>query len=239
VRFGSLHIAALSGIFDAADYPSIVDERFPLRADRDLRSAVHYRAFSFFQLSALRHADIIVSHDWPAKTISLFGSETLKRRKPHLLESDAAGQFGIRYGLRLRERLRPRHWFAAHHHCKFAASIDGTEFLALAKPGVGGGNLWSEVVEVEGAVGDGVLRYSGEWIEILRATREEMEVPGLLAGNEWEERIARARERMQECPDAEVGEAEPDPVVATVNFCKRFGIFCPNPEIRAVMAPVE
>jgi lariat debranching enzyme len=194
LRFGSLRIATLSGIFDAADYLAVVDERFPLRAERDLHSAVHYRAFSFLQLSALSGADVIISHD------------TLKRRKPRLLESDLAGQFGIRDGLRLRERLLPRHWFAAHHHFKFAVSIEDTHFLALAKPGLGAGNFWSEVVDVDSDVGDATLRYSGEWIAILRATREEMELPQTLGANDWDERVQRLRERMQECPDAELGE---------------------------------
>jgi lariat debranching enzyme len=151
-----------------------------------------------------------------------------------LLEADNAGTFGIRGGLELRDRLKPRFWFAAHHHFKFATAIEGTEFRALAKPGVGGGQFWNEVVEVDADRGDGRIRYCGEWIAILRATRNEMEGTGTLADVDWNVRIEEIRGRLESCEDAEVGAME-DPVSATVRFCRRFGVFCPNPEIRRMM----
>jgi hypothetical protein len=65
-----------------------------------------------------------------------------------------------------------------------------------------------------------------------------MEVPGLLEREDWGERADAVRERVGDGEDAEIGGME-EPAAATAAFCRRFGVFCPNPEIRAVMEAEE
>ena len=91
------------------------------------------------RLSALRQPiDIFVSHDWP-RGISKHGDEAqLLRVKPFLRSEIASGAFGSEPGERLLAQLKPRYWFSAHMHCRFAAIVhhqDGkqTRFLALDK----------------------------------------------------------------------------------------------------------
>jgi hypothetical protein len=236
LRFRSLRIAVLSGIFCENDYFHVVDERYAIRSVRDLHSAVYYRSFMFFQLSALSQVDIVVTHDWPSGSILDFASELLPERKRYLFNDDLAGTFGIREGLGLRDLLHPKPWFAAHHHVKLEVDIKETRFLALDKPRDVRDECWNEVVDVDGDVGDGKIRYSGEWIGILRATQEEMEVPRVLLRVNWSNRIERLIERLVIEEDAEVSEMD-EPEKITIRFCQRFGVLCPNPEIRRLMTP--
>jgi hypothetical protein len=114
--------------------------------------------------------------------------------------------------------------------------IEETQFLSLARPRNSRDECWNQVVVVDGDVGDGRIRYSGEWIGILRATRQEMEIPRVLSRVNWINRIERLRERLVIGEDAEVGEME-EPEKTTIRFCQRLGVFCPNPEIRKLMTP--
>jgi lariat debranching enzyme len=75
--------------------------------------------------------------------------------------------------LRVQE-LRPRYWFAAHMHVKFAALVphaDGceTRYLALDKPIPR--RQFLQVVEVEvDADADRKLSYDPQWWAVLRST---------------------------------------------------------------------
>jgi lariat debranching enzyme len=234
LRFGTLTITGLSGIFNDEDFWRPVDESFPLRSVSEILSAVHYRCFSFFQLMALSGTDLMLSHDWPSGVAACHGGAFLRTRKGYLVDADAAGTLGVRRAMTLRSRLRPKWWFAAHHHIRFTAAIDGTQFLALDKP-KGRSTHWREIVDVEGDVGDGKLRYVGQWVAILSATANEMSNPAVLRGKDWGKLATELSEALQQIDDVEVGEYDPDPAATTVRFCQTFGIFCPNAEIRKVI----
>ena len=70
-----------------------------------------------------RQVDIGISHDWP-RGVEWMGNWKALFAKKDLFEADArAGTLGssaVKYVL---DRLRPPHWFAAHLHCKFSATI--------------------------------------------------------------------------------------------------------------------
>jgi lariat debranching enzyme len=234
VRFGSLTISGLSGIFKNADFWRPVDESFPLRSVSDMLSAVHYRYFSFFQLMALSGTDVMLSHDWPSGVAAAHGGAFLRTRKRYIVDDDAAGTLGIRRAMTLRSRLRPKWWFAAHHHIRFATAFNGTQFLALDKP-KGSSTRWREIVEVDADIGDAKLRYVGQWIAILRATGNEMADPARLRETDWETAATELRDLLEQIDDVEVGEYDPDPAAATAKFCQTFGVFCPNAEIRKLM----
>lgn len=145
----------------------------------DLHSVFHVRVMDVLRLSALRRPlDVFVSHDWP-RNISKHGNEAqLLRVKPFLRADIASGEFGSEPGEHLLHTLRPRYWFSAHMHCRFAALVrhpDGreTRFLALDK--VLPGRDFLQVLDLPvsddaAAAAPPGLAYDAEWLALLRRT---------------------------------------------------------------------
>lgn len=124
LRFGPLRIAALSGIWKGYNYNKPHFERLPYN-ESDMRSVYHVRELDVRKLLQIRDPiDIGISHDWP-KGVEWKGNwKQLFRFKKHL-ESDARdGQLGSTAAKYVMEWLRPRWWFSAHLHCKYAAVIE-------------------------------------------------------------------------------------------------------------------
>ncbi|CAK7203278.1 lariat debranching enzyme [Sporothrix eucalyptigena] len=121
LRFGPLRIAGMSGIWKGIDYRQPHHERIPFRQD-DIKSFYHVREVDVRKLLQIREpVDIGMSHDWP-RAIEWHGdSEHLYRMKPHFRRESMEGTLGNTAAEYVLDRLRPRFWFSAHMHCKFAA----------------------------------------------------------------------------------------------------------------------
>ncbi|KAL9104539.1 MAG: hypothetical protein Q9163_000512 [Psora crenata] len=124
LRFGDLRIAGLSGIWKGYNYNKPHFERVPYAAD-DVRSIYHVREMDVRKLLLVKQqVDVGISHDWP-RGIEWHGNYKALFRKKDLFEADSkAGTLGSLAAKYVMDRLRPPHWFAAHLHCKFAATVD-------------------------------------------------------------------------------------------------------------------
>ncbi|CAK7272479.1 lariat debranching enzyme [Sporothrix epigloea] len=121
LRFGPLRIAGMSGIWKGMDYRQPHHERIPFRQD-DIKSFYHVREVDVRKLLQIREpVDIGMSHDWPRAIERHGDAEQLYRMKPHFRNESMEGKLGNTAAEYVLDRLRPRFWFSAHMHCKFAA----------------------------------------------------------------------------------------------------------------------
>ncbi|CAO1629331.1 unnamed protein product [Parajaminaea phylloscopi] len=126
VDVGGLKVAGASGIFKHHDYNRGRYEKMPYDKS-DIRSIYHTRVYDIFRLKLLDPAtsrpDIVMSHDWP-NTIEQHGdTAALKRKKPFFKQEIDTSTLGSPPLLELLRCLRPKYWFSAHLHVKFAAKF--------------------------------------------------------------------------------------------------------------------
>ncbi|KAJ0247407.1 Lariat debranching enzyme [Hirschfeldia incana] len=172
VKFGNLRIGGLSGIYNGRDYHSGHFERPPYNKST-IRSVYHVREYDVHKLMQLEEPlDIFLSHDWPVGITDYGDSKTLIQQKPDFQEEIEARTLGSKPAALLLEKLKPRYWFSAHLHCKFAASVqhgsDGsvTKFLALDK--CGPGKKFLQIIDIESEPGPLEVLYDEEWLAITR-----------------------------------------------------------------------
>lgn len=127
VRFKSLRIAGLSGIFNERHY-RMGHFEVPPYSDGTLRSVYHLRELEVYRLMHLMgpHSppvDIFLSHDWPLGIWEHGNKQQLLRTKPYFREDMESGKLGSPPLMHLLRGLRPSHWFAAHLHVKFRAEV--------------------------------------------------------------------------------------------------------------------
>jgi len=228
INVGSVSISCLSGIPDNDSYFRPCKEKYPLKGPKDIRTCYYPRAFSDFQLSGLFSTDLFVSHEWPSSIPSRYGGNYLKQRRNDIIQGDLKDSFGHKMGMHLINTLKPKYWFAAHHHLYFYAKInENTNFLALPKPPK---NDWSIIYNIEGTMGP--IMYRGMWLSILKATENEMKSPKILKGANWSDLWSQKLVDLTPFDDQEVDPYCVDPIQYTINFCKKYGIFCPAPHIQ-------
>ncbi|VDP43492.1 unnamed protein product [Soboliphyme baturini] len=176
VNVCGLRIAGLSGIYKSHDYYRGHFE-VPPYSNSTVRSVYHTRSEDVFRLKCIRQPiDVFVSHEWPLGIHHFGDYSTLFTRKPFLRDDAENDQLGSPPGRELLEQLKPRFWFAAHLHVKFAAFCDhgagrSTRFLALDKclPH----RKFAQVVQIPTSGAENVpakLMYDLEWLAILRQT---------------------------------------------------------------------
>jgi lariat debranching enzyme len=125
ITYRGLRIAGASGIYKRHDYRLGFHERLPF-TEGTKRSIYHVREFDVQKLLSLGggRPDVFLSHDWPAN-VQRFGNEAgLIARKPFFRDEIRRGEFGSPAGMEILRGLRPRYWFSAHLHVKFAAVVD-------------------------------------------------------------------------------------------------------------------
>ncbi|KAL5968589.1 Lariat debranching enzyme [Taenia solium] len=140
VQFAGLRISGLSGIYKLHDY-CLGHFEHPPYNEATKRSVYHLRNLEVFRLGQIsRRLDIMLSHDWPRGIYHYGDTQHLLLRKRHFKAEVEANTLGSPPAEQLLCRLRPRFWFAAHLHCKFAAIVQHrnppdrrTKFLALDK----------------------------------------------------------------------------------------------------------
>ncbi|KAJ8612762.1 hypothetical protein CTAYLR_010396 [Chrysophaeum taylorii] len=181
VSFRGLRIAGLSGIYNRHHYHLHHFETTAARGDdRNVRSAYHVREIDVFRLALLANRpDVFLSHDWPRGVERWGNLEKLLQEKPFFREDVQRGQLGSPANELLLRILKPRRWFSAHLHCKFAALVTHdaarditTSFLALDKCLPRRDFLQLVTLEGQPVLGDEPdrLYYDAEWIAILRKT---------------------------------------------------------------------
>ncbi|PPJ56547.1 hypothetical protein CBER1_03942 [Cercospora berteroae] len=123
LRLGPLRIAGLSGIWKGFDYRKPHFERLPYN-ESDMKSIYHVRELDVRKLLQIRtQVDIGVSHDWPQGIEWKGDWKRLFSKKSHFEDDARSGKLGSVAAKQVLERLRPRYWFSAHLHCKFAAVV--------------------------------------------------------------------------------------------------------------------
>lgn len=141
--------------------------------------------------------DIFISHDWPAGIAHYGNKAALVGHKPFLEREIEDGSLGNAPAAELLHLLRPKYWFSAHLHTKFAAVIPHptssttgtsssssptTKFLALSKclPG----QRFLQVIDLpppqqqeemqlhssSSSSVDKLFSYDAEWLAILQHT---------------------------------------------------------------------
>eukprot|EP00890_Picochlorum_soloecismus_P003601 jgi/Picsp_1/4241/NSC_01750-R1_lariat debranching enzyme len=172
VWFGGIRIAGLSGIYKKHDY-LLGHCEAPPYSEKSLRSAYHIRALEVSKLMALkRPIDVFLSHDWPAGITAYGDEQGLIRRKRFLASDIQHNMLGSPPAMSLLRFLKPRYWFSAHLHTKFAALVphgsegEYTRFLSLDKclPG----RDFLQVIDFPGAVGEKKFTYDAEWLAITK-----------------------------------------------------------------------
>lgn len=124
IRFGGLKIAGLSGIWKGHDYNRPHDERLPLSFG-DQKSAYHVREWDIRKLLQVKsQVDVGISHDWPRGIEWKGDSKWLFQRKQGFETDALTGKLGSEGARQMLRRLRPKWWFSAHLHVKYAAAIN-------------------------------------------------------------------------------------------------------------------
>ena len=136
VRLGGVRIAGMSGIWKGYNFNRPHYERLPYNQD-DIKSIYHVREIDTRKLLQLRtQVDIGISHDWP-RSIEKHGNQrALFNSKPDFEQESKDGTLGNQAAAYVMDRLRPPYWFAAHMHCKFAATKCYDEGTEVKEPAV-------------------------------------------------------------------------------------------------------
>ncbi|KAE8377030.1 lariat debranching enzyme, C-terminal domain-containing protein [Aspergillus bertholletiae] len=129
IRCGPLRIAGMSGIWKGYDYQKPHFERLPYNRD-DIQSIYHVRELDVRKLLQIRtQVDLGLSHDWPKQIESYGDYNTLFRMKKGFRQDSETGKLGNLAAKFVLDRLRPAHWFSAHLHVRFTASIEHGDYI--------------------------------------------------------------------------------------------------------------
>lgn len=187
INFGGVRIGGLSGIWSGPDYQKGHCERPPYRGGSG-KSAYHVREYEVFKLSQIQEPmDVFMSHDWPRGIYHFGDKQRLIQKKPFFEAEIARDELGSVAAQHVLMHLKPRYWFSAHLHVKFAALLQhpvsgepqSTRFLALDKclPG----RDFLQILDIEprdpqsklagrDAFGKYRFHYDEEWLAILKST---------------------------------------------------------------------
>ncbi|EPY53446.1 RNA lariat debranching enzyme Dbr1 [Schizosaccharomyces cryophilus OY26] len=123
ICIGNLRIAGISGIYSEFDYRKGRYERLPYEY-KMLKSVYHTREFDVLSLKSLRlPIDIFLSHDWPRGIEQHGDTAKLLKNKPFFRKEVEKNDLGSPALEEIINSVKPRYWFAAHLHTRFAATV--------------------------------------------------------------------------------------------------------------------
>uniref|UniRef100_A0A5F9CN59 Lariat debranching enzyme n=1 Tax=Oryctolagus cuniculus TaxID=9986 RepID=A0A5F9CN59_RABIT len=190
VKYRGVRIGGISGIFKSHDYRKGHFECPPYNPST-IRSIYHVRNIEVYKLKQLKQpVDIFLSHDWPRSIYHYGNKKQLLKTKSFFRQEVENNTLGSPAASELLEHLKPAYWFSAHLHVKFAALMQhqakdkeqtakSTKFLALDKCLPHRDFLQVLEIEHDRSAPD-YLEYDVEWLTILRATDDLINVTGSL-----------------------------------------------------------
>ncbi|WBW72242.1 RNA lariat debranching enzyme Dbr1 [Schizosaccharomyces osmophilus] len=123
IRVGNLRIGGISGIYSEFDYRKGRYERLPYEY-KMLKSVYHTREFDVLSLKSLRSPiDIFLSHDWPRGIEQHGDTAKLLKNKPFFRKEVEQNDLGSPALEEILNSIKPKYWFAAHLHTRFAATV--------------------------------------------------------------------------------------------------------------------
>ncbi|XP_042521690.1 lariat debranching enzyme [Dipodomys spectabilis] len=188
VKYRGVRIGGISGIFKSHDYRKGHFECPPYNSST-IRSIYHVRNIEVYKLKQLKQPiDVFLSHDWPRSIYHYGNKKQLLKTKSFFRQEVENNTLGSPAASELLDHLKPTYWFSAHLHVKFAALMQhqatdkgetakATRFLALDKclPH----RDFLQVLEIPHDPGaSDQLEYDVEWLAVLRATNDLVNVTG-------------------------------------------------------------
>ncbi len=141
VSYRGIRIGGISGIYKSHDYTMGHHETIPVNP-RSVKSIYHVRNVDVERAKLLaipsRHnknndtttqttsgqrLDVFVSHDWPLGIEQHGDTRNLIKRKPYFRQEIERNDLGSPPNRELLDVLKPKHWFSAHLHVKFHATV--------------------------------------------------------------------------------------------------------------------
>lgn len=179
INFAGIRIGGLSGILKSQDFYKGHYEIPPYNPGT-CHSVYHVRNLETFRLSQLKKPlDIMLTHDWPLGVYHQGNTAQLIKFKPYFADEIHNNTLGSSENERLLKLLKPKYWFSAHLHVKFACvykhgehepgSELTTKFLSLDKclPN----KRFLQVIDIEGDASLAkCLSLDEEWLCILKKT---------------------------------------------------------------------
>ncbi|KAM5291849.1 lariat debranching enzyme [Ctenodactylus gundi] len=190
VKYRGVRIGGISGIFKSHDYRKGHFECPPYNSST-IRSIYHVRNIEVYKLKQLKQPiDIFLSHDWPRSIYHYGNKKQLLKTKSFFRQEVENNTLGSPAASELLQYLKPTYWFSAHLHVKFAALMQhqatdkeqiakATRFLALDKCLPHRDFLQVLEIEHDSSAPD-YLEYDTEWLTVLRATDDLINVTGSL-----------------------------------------------------------
>jgi lariat debranching enzyme len=171
ITINGIRIAGLSGIYKSHDYHKGHYEIPPYNPG-SMHSVYHVRNLEIHRLSQLKKPiDIMLTHDWPTGIHKYGNCDELLKIKPYFQEDIERNALGSPENEKLLKLLKPKYWFSAHLHVKFAALYkhdDGmhTNFLSLDKclPK----RKFLQVIDVTPKSSENKICLDAEWLCILK-----------------------------------------------------------------------